>query len=82
VAFVRPELVELVPEADAGHFPAVVTERTFLGEKVEYGLEAEGVRLTAVAYAPAGATVLAPRQRVGARLAEGGVRLLKEEQGS
>jgi iron(III) transport system ATP-binding protein len=77
-AFIRPEFVELFPEPAEGHFSAVVGECTFLGEKVEYGLDCGGVGLAAVAHPLAGGEVLAPGRRVGVRLHGENIRLLEK----
>jgi ABC-type Fe3+/spermidine/putrescine transport system ATPase subunit len=77
-AFIRPEFVELVHEPGKGHFSAVISECTFLGEKVEYGLECDGTSLSAVAHPLAGGQVLEPGRKVGVRLQGESIRLLKQ----
>ena len=77
--FIRPELIELVAEPASGHFPAMVKERTFLGEKVEYVLEAEGQRMWATAYAAAAAGLYASGQTIGVRLEPAHLMILPEE---
>jgi ABC-type Fe3+/spermidine/putrescine transport system ATPase subunit len=75
-AFIRPEFVELRPEPGDGHFSGVIGERTFLGEKVEYGLEVDGTPMTVVAHPQAGGAVLSLNQRVGVILHGENIRLL------
>ena len=75
-AFIRPEFVELVRDPGDGHFAAEIVDRTFLGEKVEYGLEVEGTHLTAVAHPQSGGGVLALGQRVGVRFDGENIRVL------
>jgi iron(III) transport system ATP-binding protein len=77
-AFIRPEFVELFSTPGDGHFTAVIVERTFLGEKVEYGLEVDGMRMTVVAHPQSGGGVLPLQQRVGVRLHGENVRLLQK----
>jgi ABC-type Fe3+/spermidine/putrescine transport system ATPase subunit len=77
--FLRPEFVELQPQPGGGHFGAVVRERTFLGEKIEYGLEIDGTPLTVVAHPQAGGKALSLNQRVGVRLYGESIRLLRKE---
>lgn len=53
----RPESVGLLPEHAAAPssevvIPGIVRSRTFLGERVEYAVEAAGTRLQAVSYDP------------------------------
>ena len=81
-AFIRPEFLELSSEPAEGHFEAVITDRTFLGEKVEYGLEVDGTPLTVVAHPQSGGGVLSLKQRVGVRLHGENIRLLREGDGA
>jgi ABC-type Fe3+/spermidine/putrescine transport system ATPase subunit len=80
-AFIRPEFLELFSEPGEGHFTAVIIERTFLGEKVEYGLEVDGTPMTVVAHPQSGGGVLSLKQRVGVRLHGESVRLLQKGDG-
>jgi iron(III) transport system ATP-binding protein len=77
--FIRPEMVALVGDPAQGDFPARVTARTFLGEKVEYVLEAGGAPLGATAYASAATTLHPPGATVGVRLPAEHLMLLPEE---
>ena len=77
--FIRPELVELTGDPAKGDFPAVVKERTFLGEKVEYVLEVEGQLLGATAYASAVSNLFAPMETIGVRLQPAHLMILPEE---
>jgi iron(III) transport system ATP-binding protein len=81
-AFIRPEMVELTGDPAQGDFPARVTDRTFLGEKVEYVLEAQGHSLAATAYASAAAVLHAPGGLIGVRLPPDHLMLLPEEEAS
>jgi ABC-type Fe3+/spermidine/putrescine transport system ATPase subunit len=80
-AFIRPEFLELCSTPGEGHFTAVIVERTFLGEKVEYGLEVGGTRMTVVAHPQSGGGVLPLKKRVGVRLHGENVRLLQKGEG-
>ena len=77
--FIRPELVELTGDPANGHFPAMVKERTFLGEKVEYVLEAEGQPLGATAFASAVSGLFSPTETIGVRLQPAHLMILPEE---
>jgi ABC-type Fe3+/spermidine/putrescine transport system ATPase subunit len=77
--FIRPELVELTGDPAQGDFPATVKERTFLGEKVEYVLEAGGERLAATAFASAVSGLFAPTETIGIRLQPAHLMMLPEE---
>ena len=57
----------------------MVKERTFLGEKVEYVLEAEGQRMWATAYAAAAAGLYASGKTIGVRLEPAHLMILPEE---
>jgi ABC-type Fe3+/spermidine/putrescine transport system ATPase subunit len=78
--FVRPEVVALTADPARGHFPAVVQERTFLGEKVEYVLEADGERLGATAFAAEVSALHAPGAAVGVHLQPDHLMILPEEE--
>jgi len=80
----RPESLTLVPEsakAAEGEVvvPGVVRARTFLGEKVEYVVEAGGALLQAVTYDPTRRGVVGIGARVGVMCDAAAVRLLAAE---
>ncbi len=80
----RPESLTLVPEsakAAEGEVvvPGVVRARTFLGEKVEYVVEAGGALLQAVTYDPTRRGVVEIGARVGVMCDAAAVRLLAPE---
>jgi iron(III) transport system ATP-binding protein len=77
--YVRPEMVRLTSDLSSAHFQARIVERTFLGEKVEYGLEAGGCRLGATAQTSAQQETFAVQQLVGVRLSADHLLLLEEE---
>jgi iron(III) transport system ATP-binding protein len=79
-AYVRPEMVQLTSQPQSGDFQARISDRTFLGEKVEYRLEAEGCSLWAAAHPPATGDTLAISRTVGVRLNEHHLMLLPEEE--
>jgi ABC-type Fe3+/spermidine/putrescine transport system ATPase subunit len=79
-AFIRPELIELLGDPAKGDFPALVKDRTFLGEKVEYFLEAGGEPLGATAYASAATGIFAPGETIGIRLEPAHLMVLPEEE--
>ena len=80
----RPESLTLVPEsakATDGELitPGVVRHRTFLGEKVEYGVEVGDTLLQTVSFDPTRRGVLDIGTRVGVMCDGAGVRLLGPE---
>jgi iron(III) transport system ATP-binding protein len=80
----RPESLTLVPEATKAAngeviVPGVVRSRTFLGEKVEYAVEAAGALLQAVTYDPMRRGVVEVGVRVGVACEAASVRLLGAE---
>lgn len=77
--YVRPEMIELTSELSAAHFQACIVDRTFLGEKVEYGLEAFGCSLWATAPTSAQQETFAVQQNVGMRLSADHLLLLEQE---
>ena len=56
---------------------AVVTERTFLGEKIEYALEINGHILNATVFDPLHRDIFNPGQKVGVGFVEDGLHVLK-----
>jgi len=77
--YVRPEMVQLTSHLSSAHAQARIVERTFLGEKVEYGLEAGGCSLWATAQTSAQQETFAVQQNVGVRLSAEHLLLLEEE---
>jgi ABC-type Fe3+/spermidine/putrescine transport system ATPase subunit len=77
--YVRPEMIQLTSDLSSAHFHARIVERTFLGEKVEYGLEADGCSLWASTQTSAQQEKFALRQDVGVRLSADHLLLLEEE---
>ena len=77
--YVRPEMVQLTADLSSAHLQARIVERTFLGEKVEYGLEAGGCSLWATAQTSAQQEPFAVQQNVGVRLSADHLLLLEEE---
>lgn len=75
--FVRPELVKLSNQTGPGLLSAVVTERTFLGEKIEYVLKINGYDLNATAFDPLQRNTFSPGQKVAVEFAETGIQILK-----
>jgi ABC-type Fe3+/spermidine/putrescine transport system ATPase subunit len=75
--FVRPELVKLSNQIGPGRLTAVVTERTFLGEKIEYVLKIDGYAINATAYDPQQRDIFSPGQEVAIEFAETGIQILK-----
>jgi iron(III) transport system ATP-binding protein len=76
---VRPEMVRLVADAAAADFQARIVERSFLGEKVEYTLEAAGCSFLAAAHASAAQDTFAPGLAVGVQIEAEQLMLLPEE---
>jgi ABC-type Fe3+/spermidine/putrescine transport system ATPase subunit len=78
--FVRPEMIQLTPNPVSAHFKARIVERTFLGEKVEYGVEAGGVTLSVSAPAASAPDLFALQQTVGVHLDPDHLMLLPGEE--
>jgi iron(III) transport system ATP-binding protein len=77
--FVRPELVKLSNQSGPGRLTGVVTERTFLGEKIEYVLKINGYDINATAYDPLQRDTFSPGQEVAVEIAETGIQILKRK---
>jgi len=75
--FVRPELVKLSSQTGPDRLTAVVAERTFLGEKIEYALKIHGHNLNATAYDPLQRGTFSPGQEVAVEFVETGIQVLK-----
>jgi iron(III) transport system ATP-binding protein len=76
--FIRPESVELTKVSDEGFLKALVTERTFLGEKVDYLLEIDGHLVYATSYDPLRHGTFPLHQEIGARFNSNAITILKE----
>jgi len=78
--FVRPELVKLDKDGEKGQFKAVIKERTFLGEKVDYILDIDGHQLSATSYDPFQHETFSLNQELGVYLNEKSIKILKQEE--
>jgi len=78
--FIRPESIELTRSMEVEALKAVILEKTFLGEKVDYLLELEGRPLNATSYDPIRHGTFSPGQQVGVRFNLEAITLLKGEQ--
>ncbi|PIE28323.1 polyamine ABC transporter ATP-binding protein [candidate division KSB3 bacterium] len=78
--FVRPELVELDENAENGHFTGIVQERTFLGEKVDYVMDIDGCQISATSYDPFQHATFSLHQKLGIRLNENSIKILRHEE--
>jgi iron(III) transport system ATP-binding protein len=77
---IRPEAIEVLRgRAESHHWQATVVERVFLGEKIEYRMEAEGASLTVVRYNAGASEVLAPGSKVSLRVLDGTASVLRKE---
>ena len=74
LANVRPEAIAIGPPGDG--LGGTVVTRTYLGEKIEYEVEAASQRLQIVRFNPPPAERFAPGDAVGVRLPREGVHLL------
>jgi ABC-type Fe3+/spermidine/putrescine transport system ATPase subunit len=74
----RPEAIEVV-RAGGGHWDAVITERVFLGEKIEYRLLCGETMLHIVRYNAGPAEVIDEGARVRLRVIEGAASVLPKE---
>jgi ABC-type Fe3+/spermidine/putrescine transport system ATPase subunit len=75
--FIRPESIELTRPIEAEPLKAVIVEKTFLGEKVDYLLDLEGRRLNATSYDPLRHGTFSLHQQVGVRFNPDAITLLK-----
>ncbi len=78
--YIRPEKVRLQADPTSAHFPAHIVERTFLGEKVEYGVEASGVTLSVSALTTSTTDLFDLQQTVGVQLDTDHLMLLPGEE--
>jgi len=74
LANVRPEAIAIGPPGDG--LAGTVITRTYLGEKIEYEVEAAGQRLQIVRFNPPPSERFAPGDAVSVRLPHDGVHLL------
>ena len=77
--FVRPESIELTPDASKGQFKGKILEKTFLGEKVDYVLDVDGYLLNATSYDPLRHGTFSRQQEVGVRFGENSLQILRDE---
>lgn len=75
---IRPEFVALRTGAGADQHRGVIVERTFLGEKVEYVVDLEGIRLNVVSYDARHYHDFEVKSKVGVTLDQSGMNVLKE----
>ncbi len=78
--YVRPEMVRLSRDPVSAHFQARIVERTFLGEKIEYAIEAGGAILSVSAPATSAPDLFALQQTVGVHLEPDHLMLLPGEE--
>ncbi len=77
--FIRPESVALTKEIQEGQFKGIIRERTFLGEKVDYVLEVDGLQLSATAYDPLRHGTFSLHEEVGVFFDSQTIKILREE---
>lgn len=75
---VRPEAVVLTRAAAAGAWPARVTSRAFLGEKIEYTVDCAGEALSVVRYNAGAQDLFDEGQAVGLHFVEDAVAVLAD----
>jgi iron(III) transport system ATP-binding protein len=75
-AFVRPEFVKLKKNTAAGHFTGVISEVTFLGEKVEYVVDVDGSLINATSADPFEHEIFSLGQNVGIQLFAKNIKIL------
>jgi len=75
---IRPEFIALDSGDSNDLHAGTVVERTFLGEKVEYIVDMDGIRLNVVSYNPKHYHDFDVRSKVGIRLDQSGMKVLKE----
>jgi len=77
-AVIRPESLRLAASGDAG-IAATVTSRVYLGDKIEYVVDAGGTLLEVAHSDPRGETDYAPGDRVSLDLPQRGIHLIAPE---
>ena len=77
--FIRPESVVLTKEIQEGQFKGIIRERTFLGEKVDYLLEVDGLQLSATSYDPLRHGTFSLHEEVGVLFDSQTIKILREE---
>ncbi|HUX14294.1 MAG TPA: ABC transporter ATP-binding protein [Spirochaetia bacterium] len=74
----RPEFIQLHTEITAERPAGTIVERTFLGERVEYVVDIDGVRVNVASYDPRHYRDFEVRGKVGVELDQSGMKVLKE----
>ena len=75
-AFVRPEFVKLQKDTAKGHFSGVISEVTFLGEKVEYVVDVDGFLINVTSSDPFEHEIFSLGQKVGIQLFSKNIKIL------
>ncbi len=77
--FVRPESIELKKEIGEEQLKGLITEKTFLGEKIDYQMKIDGHSLNATSYDPFLHEIFAVNQGVGIILNEHAIKILAKK---
>jgi len=77
--FIRPEFVQLSKEAEEKELKGVITEKVFLGEKVEFTTDVYGCTLNIISYNAVECAKYLLNQEVGVYLAEKELKIFKEK---
>jgi iron(III) transport system ATP-binding protein len=79
VLVLRPEAIEVAPEGAPAHWTATVTERIFLGEKIEYTLRCGDATLAMVRYNAGPGALFSEGETLRLRVIESAASLLPRE---
>ncbi|GAG54803.1 unnamed protein product, partial [marine sediment metagenome] len=79
--FIRPEFVQLSKKAEEKELKGIITEKVFLGEKVEFAADVYGCTLNITSYNAFECAKYLLNQEVGACLAEKELKIFTEKGG-
>jgi iron(III) transport system ATP-binding protein len=77
--FIRPEFVQLSKNAEGKELKGTITEKVFLGEKVEFAVDVYGCTLNITSYNAVEYAKYLLNQEVGVHLAEKELKIFKEK---
>ncbi len=80
MVYIRPEAVQLSAEPGDGRIAAIVMEKTFLGEKVDYLLDVQDHPVSATSYNLSKSGTFALKQKVGVGFSPSAIILLPGEE--
>ena len=77
--FIRPEFVQLSKQAEENELKGIITEKVFLGEKVEFTVDVYGHTLNITSYNAVESAKYLLNQEVGVCLAEKELKIFTEK---